>query len=137
MLNRPEGAPVDKYEAGKSARVRVLGSETVEKLAPAGDAFNKDFQRLVVEYCWGEVWSRSALSDMTRSTINIAILAVMNRASEFKVHVSAALRNGMTVEELRDTLIQVTIYAGIPVGVEAFRLSREVLNDLGIKPDSD
>ena len=80
------------------------------------------------------MWGRSALSDGQRSLNNLCILASLNRSHEFKVHFRGALRNGCTLDELRDTLVQIMVYAGVPAGVEAFRLAREVLADEGIAP---
>ena len=123
-----------KFDAGMAARRRVLGDDYVDRAMNTADTFNGDFQRLVTEYCWGEVWGRSALTDRQRSLNNVSILACLNRGHEFKLHVCAALHNGCTLEELCDTLIQVAVYAGVPAGVEAFRLAREVLADEGIDP---
>jgi 4-carboxymuconolactone decarboxylase len=123
-----------KFDAGLEARRRVLGDEYVDRAFDGADAFNIEFQKLVTEYCWGEVWGRSVLSDRQRSLNNLCILAALNRGHEFKVHFRGALRNGCTLEELRDTLVQIMVYAGVPAGVEAFRLAREVLADEGIDP---
>lgn len=76
---------------------------------------------------------RSTLTDRQRSLQNLCILAALNRGHEFKVHVRGAVRNGCTVEEIRDTLVQVAVYCGIPAGVEAFRLAREVLTEMGVE----
>jgi 4-carboxymuconolactone decarboxylase len=123
-----------KFETGLEARRRVLGDEYVDRAFDTADAFNIEFQKLVTEYCWGEVWGRSALTDRQRSLNNLCILASLNRGHEFKVHFRGALRNGCTLDELRDTLVQVMVYAGVPAGVEAFRLAREVLADEGVDP---
>ena len=101
------------------------------------DAFNSEFQELVSEYCWGKVWGRSALSDQQRSLNNLSMMAALNRPHEFKIHMRGALRNGCSLDEIRDTLLQVAIYCGIPAGVEAFRLAREVLEAEGIQPDPE
>ncbi len=123
-----------KFEAGLEARKRVLGEEYVSRAFDTADAFNIEFQRIVTEACWGEVWGRSVLTDRQRSLNNLCIIATLNRSHEFKIHFRGALRNGCTLEELRDTLVQIAVYAGIPAGVEAFRLAREVLADEGIDP---
>ena len=124
----------EKFEAGLEARGRVLGQEYVDRAFGTADAFNIEFQKLLTEYCWGEVWGRPTLSDKQRSLNNLCILASLNRGHEFKVHFRGALRNGCTLDELRDTLVQIMVYAGVPAGVEAFRLAREVLTDEGINP---
>jgi 4-carboxymuconolactone decarboxylase len=122
------------FDTGLAARRRVLGDEYVARAFDTADAFNLEFQQIVTEYCWGEVWGRSTLSDKQRSLNNLCILAALNRSQEFKSHFRGALRNGCTLDELRDTLIQIAVYAGIPAGVEAFRLAREVLEAEGIDP---
>jgi 4-carboxymuconolactone decarboxylase len=123
------------FEVGLEARKRVLGDEYVERAFTNADSFNLEFQKLVTEYCWGEVWGRTTLTDRQRSLNNLCLLAALNRPEEFKTHFRGALRNGCTLDELRDTLIQITIYAGIPAGVEAFRLGRQVLEAEGITPE--
>ena len=120
-----------KFDTGLEARRRVLGDEYVDRAFDTADAFNIEFQKLVTEYCWGEVWTRSVLSNKQRSLNNLCIIATLNRAAEFEIHVRGALRNGCTPEEIRDTLIQVAVYAGIPAGVEAFRIAKKVLAEEG------
>jgi 4-carboxymuconolactone decarboxylase len=124
----------NKFETGLEARSRVLGQEYVDRAFETADAFNIEFQKLVTEYCWGEVWGRPTLTDQQRSLNNLCILASLNRPHEFKTHFRGALRNGCSLDELRDTLVQIMVYAGVPAGVEAFRLAREVLADEGIDP---
>ena len=124
----------ERFDIGKQARTRVLGEEYVTRALSTADSFNVEFQQLVTEYCWGEIWGRTVLSDKQRSLNNLCIIATLNRAHEFKIHFRGALRNGATLDEIRDTLLQVAVYAGIPAGVEAFRLGREVLEAEGIVP---
>jgi 4-carboxymuconolactone decarboxylase len=121
----------DLYKRGMAVRRQVLGDAYVDKATANVDDFNRDFQRLVTEYCWGEVWTRSVLTNKQRSLNNLCMIAALNRSAEFELHVRGALRNGCTPEEIRDTLIQVAIYAGIPAGVEAFRIARKVLMEEG------
>ena len=122
----------DLYKKGMAVRRQVLGDAYVDRAAANVDEFNRDFQRIVTEYCWGEVWTRQVLSNKQRSLNNLCILAALNRAAEFEAHVRGALRNGCTLAEIRDTLIQVAVYAGIPAGVEAFRIARKVLTEEGM-----
>jgi 4-carboxymuconolactone decarboxylase len=124
-----------RFDAGLEARKRVLGEEYVARAFATADDFNREFQEFITEYCWGGVWTRAGLSDQQRSLNNLCLLAALNRRDEFKTHFRGALRNGCTLDELRDTLIQVTVYAGVPAGVEAFRLAREVLEAEGVKPE--
>lgn len=120
----------DLFETGLKIRKAVLGEAYVEKSLGAADDFNRDFQRLVTEYCWGAGWGRSALSLRDKSLLNLVMLGALNRPHEFKLHMKGALTNGCTEEEIKDSLIQLAIYAGIPAGVEAFRLAREVLAEV-------
>lgn len=115
------------YETGLEIRREVLGREYVEASLTQADEFTADFQRLITEYCWGAAWGRSGLSRRDRSLLNLVMLGALGRGPEFKLHLRGALRNGCTREEIKDALIQLTIYAGVPAGVEAFRLAREVL----------
>lgn len=125
-------ADKDLYEKGMTVRRQVLGDAYVDKATANIDDFNRDFQRIVTEYCWGEVWTRQVLSNKQRSLNNLCIIATLNRAAEFELHVRGALKNGCTPDEIRDTLIQVAVYAGIPAGVEAFRIARKVLTEEGV-----
>jgi 4-carboxymuconolactone decarboxylase len=125
----------ERYDVGLEARRRVLGEEYVTRAMSTADSFNHELQQLVTEYCWGGVWGRSALTDRQRSLNNLCLLAALNRPEEFMTHFRGALRNGCTLDELRDTLLQITVYAGVPAGVEAFRLARRVLEDEGITPE--
>jgi len=120
----------DMFEKGLEIRKAVLGKEYVEKSLGAADDFNRDFQHLVTEYCWGAGWSRTALSRRDKSLLNLVMLGTLNRSTEFKLHLKGALTHGCTRDEIKDTLIQMAIYAGIPAGVEAFRLAREVFAEV-------
>jgi 4-carboxymuconolactone decarboxylase len=117
------------YDKGLKIRREVVGADYVDRALAEADDFSHDFQKLITEYCWGAGWGRDALSRRDRSLLNLAMLGALNRASEFKLHLRGALRNGCTRAEIQDTLIQLAIYAGIPAGVEAFRLAREVFNE--------
>jgi 4-carboxymuconolactone decarboxylase len=118
------------YDRGLQIRREVVGAEYVDKSLAGADDFSRPFQDLVTEYCWGAGWGRDGLSRRDRSLINLAMIGTLNRAAEFKLHLKGALRNGCTKDEIRDTLIQLAIYAGIPAGVEAFRLAREVFDEV-------
>ena len=112
----------------------MLGDAYVDRASAGADTFNAEFQRMVTEYCWGTVWARTTLDDRQRSLINLGMIAALNRGDEFKIHVRGALRNGCTLDEIRDTLLQVAVYCGIPAGVEAFRLARQVFDADGVTP---
>jgi 4-carboxymuconolactone decarboxylase len=125
----------ERFDVGLEARTRVLGQEYVDRAYSTADGFNREWQDFLTEYCWGGVWGRSALTDRQRSLNNLCLLAALNRGEEFKTHFRGALRNGCTLDELRDTLFQIAVYAGVPAGVEAFRLARQVLEAEGIDPE--
>ncbi len=117
----------EMFEKGLKIRKEVLGSEYVEKSLANADDFTSPMQRLVSEYCWGAVWGREELPKKTRSMLNIAMLAVLNRPNEFKLHIRGALRNGVTKEEIREILLQVAIYAGVPAAIDSFKNAKEIL----------
>lgn len=115
------------YERGMQIRRAVLGDEYVDRATQTADDFNMDFQRIVSEYCWGACWGRDGLPLPTRSLVTLSILGALGRMEEFELHLRGALRNGCTRDELRDTLLHIAIYAGIPAGVGAFRIAKRVL----------
>ena len=122
----------EQFEKGLKMRKEVLGEEYVDAALAKADDFNRDFQKLITEYCWGGSWSRGVLSKQQRSILNLGMLAALNRPHEFKLHFLGALTNGVSLEEIREVLIQIAIYCGVPAGVEAFRIAREVFKEEGI-----
>ncbi|OBI80379.1 carboxymuconolactone decarboxylase family protein [Mycobacterium sp. 1245805.9] len=111
------------YDTGLQIRKAVLGEAYVEKALAQADDFAQPLQNLVTEYCWGAVWGRDGLSPKIRSMLNIAMLSVLNRPHELRIHIRGAQTNGVTPEEIREILLQVGIYAGIPAAVDAFRIA--------------
>jgi 4-carboxymuconolactone decarboxylase len=120
----------DLFETGLEIRREVLGREYVDASMANVDDFTEDFQRLLTEYCWGAAWGRGALTRRDRSLLNLVMLGTLNRSAEFKLHLRGAINNGCTREEIKDALIQLMVYAGVPAGVEAFRNAREVLAEI-------
>ena len=118
----------ESFEKGLRTRRDVLGDDYVDRALANADDFSLPLQEIVTEYCWDKVWNRPGLPRRTRSLLNIAMLSVLNRPHELRVHVAGALRNGCTPEEIREVLLQVTSYAGVPAGVDGFRVAREVLD---------
>ena len=118
------------YETGLAIRKAVLGAEFVEKSIAGADEFNQPLQRLVTEYCWGAVWGREELPKKTRSMLNLAMIPILNRPHELKAHIKGALTNGVSHDEIREIFMQVAIYAGVPAGVDSFRIAREVFAEL-------
>jgi 4-carboxymuconolactone decarboxylase len=122
----------EQYEKGLEIRKQVLGEEYVDAALAKADDFNRDFQHLVTEHCWGGSWGRGVLTHQQRSILNLGMLAALNRPHEFKLHFRGALSNGVSIAEIREILIQISIYCGIPAGIEAFRIAREVFKEEGI-----
>ena len=125
----------EQYEQGLSIRRQVLGEEYVSRALSTADDFGRDFQRIVNEYCWSS-WGRDGLTLKQRSLNCLSILATLNRSEELELHVRGALNNGCTLDEIRETLIQVGIYAGIPAAVGSFRAARKVFAEEGIDTGS-
>jgi len=123
-------------DVGMDVRKEVLGADHVERSLQSATAFTRPVQELVTEYCWGAVWSRPGLDRRSRSLINLAMLTALNRGHELGVHVRGALNNGVTPEEIREVLLQATIYCGAPAGLEAFRIAETVLSEQGVDLDS-
>lgn len=119
------------YDKGLAIRREVLGADYVDNAIKSADDFNRPLQELVTEYCWGAVWGRPGLPKKTRSMLNLAMLSILNRPHEFKLHVKGALKNGVTREEIVEILLQVGCYAGVPVAVDAFRNAREAFKEMG------
>ena len=118
------------FDRGLEIRKSVLGKEFVEKSFAAADDFNLPMQELVTEYCWGAVWGREELPHKTRSMLNLAMISILNRPHELKAHIKGALTNGVSRDEIREIFMQVAIYAGVPAGVDSFRIAREVFAEL-------
>ncbi|AQZ96357.1 carboxymuconolactone decarboxylase family protein [Halopseudomonas phragmitis] len=117
----------EKYTRGLEIRTQVLGQEYVDKSLQNADEFSRPLQELVTEYCWGHVWGREGLSLKERSMINLAMISALNRPHELKLHIRGALRNGLSPEQIREILLQVGIYCGVPAAVDSFRIAREAL----------
>ena len=120
----------EAFRKGLEIRRAVLGADYVDKSIAAADGFTEDLQRLVTKYCWGDVWGRPGLDRRTRSFLNLAMIAALNRPNELKLHVRGALNNGLSREEIREVFLQVAIYCGVPAAIDSFRLAREVFEDI-------
>lgn len=116
------------FKRGLEIRKEVVGAEFVDKSFASADSFNMPMQELVTEYCWGAVWGREDLPRKTRSMLNLAMISILNRPNELKLHIKGALRNGVTKEEIREIFLQVAIYGGVPAAVDSFRIAREVFD---------
>ncbi|CAN5390963.1 carboxymuconolactone decarboxylase family protein [soil metagenome] len=115
------------FDKGFENRKKVLGAAHVDKSWANADDFNRPMQKLVTEFCWGEVWGDPTLSFKTRSIINVAMLTAMSQHHELSIHVKGALTNGVTREEIRAILMQASVYCGAPFALAAFRVATEAI----------
>jgi 4-carboxymuconolactone decarboxylase len=127
----------DLREQGMKTRREVLGDAHVDRAMAGADAFTSDLQEHITRYAWGAVWSRPGLDRRTRSCITVAMLAAQGSEHELGMHVRAALRNGVTADELKEVLLQVAVYAGVPRANRAFAIAREVIAETVVPPESD
>jgi 4-carboxymuconolactone decarboxylase len=116
-----------RYEKGARVRRAVLGDAHVDRAEAGKTAFDAPFQQLVTETAWGTVWARPDLDLRTRSLITIAILAALGRHEELALHVRASANTGATAEEVREALLQVAVYAGVPAANGAFAIAKGIL----------
>ncbi|MDG9673906.1 4-carboxymuconolactone decarboxylase [Micromonospora sp. DH14] len=117
----------ERHEAGMTVRRQVLGDAHVDRAVAGTDEFTADFQDFITRYAWGEVWNRPGLDRRTRSCITLAVLATLHHDDELAMHVRAALRNGLSPQEVAEVLLQVGVYAGVPAANRAFTVARETL----------
>ena len=121
---------MSKFEEGLAVRREVLGEAYVDRSLAMADDFNRPIQELSTEYCWGAVWSRPGLSRRDRSLLNVGMISALNRPHELKLHVKAALTNGLSREEIREALLQVAVYCGMPAGLDSTRIAREAFAEV-------
>ena len=119
----------ERFETGMKIRREVLGDAHVDAAIAKRNAFSEEFQDLITRYAWGEIWTRPGLPRQTRSLITVAMLVALNREEELRLHLRAALRNGATQEEIRETLLQSVIYCGVPAANSAFRIAQEIFSE--------
>jgi 4-carboxymuconolactone decarboxylase len=117
----------ERRERGMKIRREVLGDAYVDRAQSTATPFTNDFQDVMTRYAWGEIWSRPGLDRRTRSCITVAMTVALNRPDELALHLRGALRNGVTVAELREVLLQTAVYCGIPAAHTAFKVAQEVL----------
>jgi 4-carboxymuconolactone decarboxylase len=120
----------ERYEKGMTVRRAVLGDAHVDRSLQNRNSFNEEFQDLITRYAWGEIWTRPGLSRHTRSLIVIATTIALNRTEEFRLHVRAALNNGVTREEIKEVLLQTAIYCGVPAANSAFHVAQAVFAEM-------
>jgi 4-carboxymuconolactone decarboxylase len=117
----------ERYSQGMKVRRAVLGDAHVDRSIENRNEFNEEFQDLITRYAWGEIWTRPGLPRKTRSLITLAMMVALNRGDEFRMHVRAALNNGVTREEIKEVLLQTAIYCGVPAANSAFHIAEDAL----------
>jgi 4-carboxymuconolactone decarboxylase len=117
----------ERYDQGMRVRREVLGDEHVDRAIAKTDDVTRDFQDYITRTAWGDIWSRPGLGRRERSLITLALLAALQHEGELAMHVRAALRNGVTPAEISEVLLQVGLYAGVPVANRALAVAQEVL----------
>ena len=118
------------FEKGLALRRELNGTELIDKLFREADDFSLPMQEMVTTHAWGTVWQRPELDRRSRSILNLGMLAALNRPDELAGHIRVALKNGVTKVEVRECLLQVAVYAGMPAGMGAFKVARQVFGDL-------
>ena len=124
----------DTYSRGMEVRRAVLGDEHVDRANARTTGLTADFQDLITRYGWGEVWGRPGLDRRARSFITLTALVALGRDRELPMHIRAALRNGLTRDEIKETLLQCAIYCGIPAGNSAFLIAQSTLDEIEGEP---
>jgi 4-carboxymuconolactone decarboxylase len=119
-----------RYEQGLKVRRAVLGDAHVDRSLEHRTDFNEAFQDLITRYAWGEIWTRPGLPRTTRSLITLAMMVALNRGDELRMHIRAALNNGVTREEIQEVLLQTAIYCGAPAANSAFHTAEEVFSKM-------
>lgn len=119
----------EAYERGMEVRRAVLGDEHVDRATRSATELTADFQSFITRYAWGEIWARPGLDRKTRSCITLTALIALNRPEELEMHLHAALRNGLTAEEIREVLLHSAVYCGVPAANSAFAIARRVLEE--------
>ena len=120
---------MSRYDDGMAVRREVLGDEHVDRATEAATDLTRDFQELITEYAWGSIWTRPGLDRRSRSMITLTALVARGHHEELAMHLRAARTNGLTVDEIKEVLLQTAIYCGVPDANTAFRIAQAVLDD--------
>lgn len=118
-----------RYTKGMAVRRAVLGDQHVDRAQANLNEFNREFQHLITRYAWGEIWTRPGLPLETRSLMTICMMVALNREDELKLHLRAALNNGVTIEQIKEALLQTAIYCGVPAANAAFTIAQQVVSE--------
>jgi 4-carboxymuconolactone decarboxylase len=125
----------ERLRRGMTVRREVLGDEHVDRAVARTTPFTEPFQDFITRYAWGDIWSRPGLSRAERSLVTLAVLAAMQHENELAMHVKAALRNGLTPGQIREVLLQVAVYAGVPAANRAFPVAQRALTEAAAADD--
>ncbi len=117
----------ERFEAGMAVRRQVLGDAHVDRAQAAQTGFDEDFQRFITEGAWGSLWTRPGLQRRERSLVTLALLAALGHEEEFALHVRATANTGATPDDIKEALLHVAVYAGVPAANKCFRLAKQVL----------
>ena len=120
----------DLFEKGLQVRKEVLGEDYVNRSLAGADEFTRTMAEWSTAYCWGALWTRPGMDRRTRSIVNLAMIGVLNRPHELKLHVKGAIKNGLTKDEIKEIFLQVAVYAGVPAGIDGFRIAREAFREM-------
>jgi 4-carboxymuconolactone decarboxylase len=119
-----------RYANGMAVRRAVLGDQHVDRAQANLNDFNSEFQNLITRYAWGEIWTRPGLPRQTRSLMTICMMVALNREEELKLHLRAARNNGVSVDQVKEALLQTAIYCGVPAANAAFAIAQQVFNEM-------
>lgn len=122
-----------RYKQGMKVRREVLGDEYVDRAVASTTDFNREFQDFITRNAWGEIWTRPGLPRETRSLLTLAMMVALNRGDEFRIHVRAALNNGVTRDQIKEVLLQSAVYCGVPAANSAFHIAGEVFDEIDRK----
>jgi 4-carboxymuconolactone decarboxylase len=122
------------YERGRAVRREVLGDSYLEQASARTTEFTRDFQALVTEFAWGTIWARPGLDRRSRSMITLTALIARGHHEELALHIAAALRNGLSREEIKEVLLQTAVYCGVPDANAAFRIAQSVFHEIDGSP---
>ncbi len=119
------------FEKGLAVRKEVLGEDYVNRSIAGADEFTRTMAEWSTSYCWGALWARPGFDRRSRSIVNLAMIAALNRPHELKLHVKAARKNGLSKDEIKEIFLQVAVYAGVPAGIDSFRIAKEAFKEMG------
>ena len=119
-----------RYANGMAVRRAVLGDQHVDRVQTNVNDFNAEFQNLITRYAWGEIWTRPGLPRQTRSLMTICMMVALNREEELKLHLRAARNNGVSVDQVKEALLQTAIYCGVPAANSAFAIAQQVFSEM-------